>query len=526
MRAASVAIRVDSGAHIGSGHLMRCLTLAGELRQRGAQVWFVSREHRGHLIAQVEDAGYIVHRLPAPQSASPAAGDRRDWLGATQPQDASETLHALGSQRYDWLVVDHYGIDVVWEKLVRTKAERVMVIDDLADRLHDADLLLDQNYLGSKGAHRYVNRVPEHCRCMLGPRYALLQPIYRQLRQVLPARDGAVRRILAFFGDQDAAKSIVAVLHALNRPEFADIAIDAIPGSDPETAVVLRSVARNHPNVMIHERLPSLAGLIARADLGIGAGGATTWERACLGLPSVVATTADNQVEIASALAADGFIILVGPSAMRSSEMWQSSLAEIVCSKEQLICLGRRAHGLTDGFGASRVARAMIGEFKMRVRSVAPMDEFLLLEWANDPVVRRSSFNKCQITQDEHHNWFFARLADPTCTILIGEDTEGLPLGQVRFETDVARREATVHVSVDPALRGTGIGARLLCETVSLWRSRAPEFTIVAEVLADNDASKRLFLGANFETGPARGANSLVFELRPDVQVGESRATR
>ena len=520
MCAASVAVRVDSGAHIGSGHLMRCLTLAGEVRRRGAQVCFVSREHGGHLIAQVEDAGYSVHRLPAPQSA----GDRRDWLGATQPQDASETLHALGSRRYDWLVVDHYGIDVVWEQLLRTKAERVMVIDDLADRLHDADLLLDQNYLGANSAHRYVNRVPEHCHCMLGPRYALLQPIYRQLRQVLPARDGVVRRILVFFGDQDGTKSIVAVLHALERPEFADIAIDAIPGSDAGTAVILRSVARNHPNVMIHERLPSLAGLIARADLAVGAGGATTWERACLGLPSIVATTADNQVEIARALAADGFISLVGPAALRSSEMWQSTLAEILCDREQLICLGRRAHGLTDGYGASRVARAMIGQFKILIRPVAPTDEFLLLEWANDAVVRRFSFSKCQITNDEHHNWFVAKLANPACTILIGEDLEGLPLGQVRFETDVARREATVHVSVEPALRGTGIGARLLCETVSVWRSRAREFTIVAEVLADNDASKRLFLGANFETAPARRPNSVVFKLRPDVEVGEGRA--
>jgi UDP-2,4-diacetamido-2,4,6-trideoxy-beta-L-altropyranose hydrolase len=522
MCAASVAIRVDSGAQIGSGHLMRCVTLAGELRQRGAQVTFVSREHRGHLIAQVEDAGYTVHRLRAPLTASADVGDRLDWLGATQPEDASETLQALGSQRYDWLVVDHYGIDMVWEKLARAKAERVMVIDDLADRLHDADLLLDQNYLGAKGAHRYVDRVPERCRCMLGPRYALLQPIYRQLRQVIPARDGPVRRMLAFFGAQDASKSIVAVMQALDGPEFADIAIDAVPGSDPETAAVLRSVARNRPNVTIHERLPSLAGLIARADLGIGAGGATTWERACLGLPSVVATTADNQLEIASALAADGFIVLIGASARISSEMWQASLAAIVCNRKQLMCLGRRAHGLTDGHGASRVALAMIGEFKMLVRPVATMDEFLLFEWANDPAARRFSFNKSQITENEHRNWFSARLADPACCILIGEDTEGLPLGLVRFETDLPRREASVHVTVDPALRGTGIGARLLRETVTLWRSRAPDFTIVAEVVADNDASRHLFLGANFEPGPARRPNSVLFRLRPDVQVGKS----
>jgi RimJ/RimL family protein N-acetyltransferase len=150
----------------------------------------------------------------------------------------------------------------------------------------------------------------------------------------------------------------------------------------------------------------------------------------------------------------------------------------------------------------------------------------LLFEWANDPAVRRFSFNKNRITQDEHHNWFMARLEDPTCTMLIGEDSQGLPLGQVRFETDLSRHEATVHLTVEPALRGTGIGSRLLRETVTLWRSRAPEFTVVAEVVGDNGASKRLFLGANFEAGRARRPNSVVFRLRPGVQIGASGSKR
>src|ERR1700751_1626404 len=150
MRRRSVIIRVDSGAQIGSGHLMRCLNLAAELHARGASVSFVCRALPGHLIERAEAAGYPVQRLSAPPGTEGGCASE-----SLQRQDAAETLGAIGTEPAGWIVVDHYGLDAVWQRLMSPAAERLMVIDDLANRRHEADLLLDQNYLGPDGTERY-----------------------------------------------------------------------------------------------------------------------------------------------------------------------------------------------------------------------------------------------------------------------------------------------------------------------------------------------------------------------------------
>jgi UDP-2,4-diacetamido-2,4,6-trideoxy-beta-L-altropyranose hydrolase len=510
MRRRSVIIRVDSGAQIGSGHLMRCLNLAAELQARGALVRFVCRALPGHLIERAEAAGYLVHRLSAPPTAEPAYAPE-----SVQQQDAAETLGAIGTEPPGWIVVDHYGLDAVWQRLMRPAAERLMVIDDLANRRHEADLLLDQNYLGTGVTERYSALVAASCRSLLGPRYALLHPSYRALRRGLRVRDGAARRILVFFGARDPTESMVAVLQALAHPEFAAFAVEAILGGDAQQSMRSRALARRSTNVTFHENLPSLADLIAAADLGVGAGGVTTWERACLGLPSVVATTAENQVPTARALAAAGCIVLAGPASAMSADRWQKLLRPLLNDKLRLTELSRESYRLTDGFGAARVACVMTGvrSAEIRLRTVREDDEWLLLEWANDPVARHFSFSKHRISAVEHHRWFRARLADAHCTILIGEDIACLPLGQVRFDSAPGSEESTIHVSIDPAFRGSGVGTALVSQAVTAWRARRPGAKVVAEVSADNIASKRLFMRANFAPTTPTRPDSIAFEF-------------
>jgi UDP-2,4-diacetamido-2,4,6-trideoxy-beta-L-altropyranose hydrolase len=518
MNQVSVAFRVDSGTLMGSGHLMRCLTLATELKARGADARFICREHQGHLIARIENAGYEVHRLPNTSTDSSSDSEYEGWLGATQLEDAQDTSAALGGSRVDWLVVDHYGIDARWETAVRRVAKRLLVIDDLANRPHDADVILDQNYLGDSTPSRYDRHVNAQCRRLLGPRYALLQPIYRRVRQVCPARDGTVRRLMIFFGSYDATRAAVAVLKALRDPGLSHLKIDVVPGNDRATIEAAYAAARERDCVAVHQDLPTLAELMARADLAIGAGGVSTWERACLGLPALVATTAGNQFEIARALAADGFIAFAGPSSSVSSGAWRAQVRELLDDPERIASLGRRSLSLTDGWGAGRVARAMLGRFEqgLFVRVATDSDERLLLDWANDPDVRRMAFNPGRIDEQDHARWFSARRADSCCTILIGEDTDGLPLGQVRFDADPDRREASVHIAVDAAFRGTGVGSALLRNALDFWRKRAPGYAAVAEVLQGNRASERLFVGAGFSPTTPRRANSHAFILQPD----------
>ena len=338
---------------------MRCLALAGEFRRRGAYVHFLCREHPGHLIARAEAAGYQVARLDSPPNSDVIEEDYSAWLGVSQEQDARDTLNRLQGVRLDWVVVDHYGLDARWEGALRIAAAHVLVIDDLADRQHNCDLLLDQSYLGGGTPCRYVGLLPATCMSLLGPRFALLQPEYAQLRDLFPPRDGNVRRVLVFFGGGDHSGDTLRVLEALSCAELEMLAIDVVVGQR-ESEAVERQVA-NRRGAVLYRGLACLAGLIARADLAIGAGGSTTWERACLGLPAVVATVSSNQVGISAALAEDGYQVLAGASHELDAAAWRAALIEITSEPSRLATIARRAATLTDGKGCERVAEAVFG---------------------------------------------------------------------------------------------------------------------------------------------------------------------
>src|SRR3990172_245647 len=273
-----VVIRADASSRVGSGHVMRCKTLAEELRRRGAEVQFVCRDDPGHLIALLTREGYRVAVLPAADAAESA--------------DADATTSVLGGFAPDWLVVDHYGLGEEWESRLRAHVSRIFVIDDLANRPHACDALLDPNWFGATTPHRYDNLVPRSCRRLLGPRYALLHPLFAQLRRILPPRDGLIRRVLVFFGAVDSWNQTTAVLEALRAPAFAGLAVDVVVGHANVHGAAIEAMVRDLAGGALHRKLPTLAGVMARADVMAGAGGATTWERCCLGLPAVVAATA------------------------------------------------------------------------------------------------------------------------------------------------------------------------------------------------------------------------------------------
>ncbi|EKF17396.1 hypothetical protein NA2_18480 [Nitratireductor pacificus pht-3B] len=356
-----IAFRADASLAIGTGHVMRCLTLAEALREKGADIRFVCRQHEGELGVLIEERGFALRRLAAPRPGEQAAADgpaHASWLAVDWRRDADETLAALDDFRPDWLIVDHYGIDARWESRLRDQADAIMVIDDLADRAHDCDLLLDQNLVALRD-ERYAGKAPEACKLLLGPSYALLQPDYARLRPRAALREGSLRRLLVSFGgvDKDGLTlQTVEALLALDRPEMsADIVLSA---SAPHYAQVA-TLAENHARLRLHERLPSLAPLMLEADLAIGAAGATSWERLCLGLPSLVVSLAENQRPIANELARSGFVIWLG----HCNEV---GAAEIGRALEELATTGldgawsARCLGVVDGRGVERVVNAVM----------------------------------------------------------------------------------------------------------------------------------------------------------------------
>lgn len=355
-----VITRVDASSQIGTGHVMRCLQLAAILSEQGAKCEFVCREHEGHLMDHILSRGYEVHALTKPSINVSFTSElaHASWLGVGWQTDAAQTRQSLGSERLDWLIVDHYALDYRWESALRPSCKRIIAIDDLADRQHDCDLLLDQNYGSS--AERYQGLVPTNCIQCHGPEYALLKPVYAERRAHLLASNGQLRRVLIYFGGgADVANLTCLAVQAFQAPELVPVELDIVIGASYAHRSALEELVALRSKATIHRQLPDLADLMAMADLAIGAGGATTWERCCMGLPTVVISVAENQRPVCEALSVDKYIDYLGHFDRVTSELIRDRVLSLLKKPDLLRNLSERGMRLVDGSGISRLTRVL-----------------------------------------------------------------------------------------------------------------------------------------------------------------------
>jgi len=306
-----VVIRADASLQIGTGHVMRCLTLAEALKEKGAQAEFICREHEGNLIDFIQGKGFKVHTLSVIENDSEAIKatsrtsenslNHAHWLGATQQQDADECKAILKKINPDWLIVDHYAIDETWQMELQGAYKKLMVIDDLADRRHQCDLLLDQTY--GRQPQDYQKLVPDNCQMLLGSHYALLRPEFAQWREYsLKRRENPeFKKLLITMGGVDQNNVTGQVLDELGDCDLPlDMEITVIMGGTAPHLESVQQQAKILPyKIEVKSGVSNMAEIMANADFAIGASGATTWERCCLGLPSIQILLAYNQKVIA-----------------------------------------------------------------------------------------------------------------------------------------------------------------------------------------------------------------------------------
>jgi UDP-2,4-diacetamido-2,4,6-trideoxy-beta-L-altropyranose hydrolase len=350
--------RVDASIEIGTGHVMRCLTLADAMVGEGYQCTFVGRAHPGHLSDLIRERGHETRVLPAGSLQVPSDSATRytSWLGTDWETDAQQVLELAGHP--DWLIVDHYSIDARWERKVGPVCGHVLVIDDLADRSHEADMLLDQNF--GRDARDYADRVPERCRVFTGSSYALLRPEFARLRNAsLNRRDRPeLKRILVSLGGVDVHNATGQVLNALRDcPTMHSAVVDVIMGRHSPCLEQVRQLAESLPyRTRVLVDVSNMGDLMVKSDLAIGAAGSTSWERCALGLPSVLVVAAENQRSIASALGAAGAAIVADLDELAST------LQGLVGGnfEERLSRMSQIASELVDGKGTARVVAELV----------------------------------------------------------------------------------------------------------------------------------------------------------------------
>ncbi len=449
----------------------------------GAEVSFLSRELPGHLCDFADSLGFRVIRLQA-----------RNSDGVPGEAEFDEMPGSVGGAQVDWLVIDHYGIDAAWEHRARAYCKHILVIDDLADRRHECDVLLDQNFSLDPAA-RYKGLLDPSCEVLLGPRYALLRPEFAAAHAAARQRDGKVRRIFVFFGGSDCGGETLKAIEALAALDDDNLSINIVIGrANPHAAAIRRASARL-AGATCQVGSNDMAALMAHADLAIGAGGSTTWERCCVGLPSVMVAIADNQIPGSRDLHQAGYALFLGESAEVSASSLTEAIRGLLTDPARVCALSQASSMLVDGYGAKRVANTLWAA-DIALRRARDEDCIDVFSWRDHPETRRYSNDANEISLEGHRLWYARKLSDPSCEFLIGE-LAGAPIGVLRY--DVQGREAMVSIYLVPGQQGRGFGRALLRKGVQWLSTVRPEIRrLSARVLKGNQRSARAFEAAGF----------------------------
>ncbi|NVZ30144.1 UDP-2,4-diacetamido-2,4,6-trideoxy-beta-L-altropyranose hydrolase [Pseudomonas gingeri] len=488
-----VLVRADASAAIGSGHVARCLTLARVLRDMGAEVLFACRELPGNAFARLAQEGFAALVLPPLYCGeNPALGI--EALLPWQADIAALEACLAGDRGFDWIVVDHYGLDHHWQTAARRWGWQIAAIDDLNNRQHAVDILFDQNF--TAGDRDFSRRALQPCRQLLGPRYALIRDDFQ--RAPVPIRSQA-QRVLVNFGGLDGAGETWKAMCAL--ADFDDLQVDFVAGTANPKLAQLQAMAADRPLWRVQTFVEDFAALMAQADLFIGAGGGTSWERAALGLPTLCIAVAENQQANAERLAAAGMHIYLGTSQTVSVDGLKQAVGFVLGNIGLRQSLAERSRRLVDGLGARRFAVALAGS-ALKLRQVTLEDARLLFEGRNQPSVRSASLNSAPIDWDAHRVWLAAKLRDPGCLLLVAEAQEG-PVGVLRYDLAVNRAEVSLYLLDGRA--GLGWGRALLARGEEVVCGHWPQVTVIeAQVLPDNPASIELFRHGGYVQSASR----------------------
>jgi UDP-2,4-diacetamido-2,4,6-trideoxy-beta-L-altropyranose hydrolase len=464
----------DASPLIGAGHVMRCLALAEGLGEAGWRIGFAVGKEAVPTVPFLAASGFNVHVL-------------------SDADNGPEALREQASGRADLLVVDHYKRDVAFETTCRAFAKKIVVLDDATGRNHDCDILVDA---AASSKEFYAGHVPAHARVLAGPAYALIRRSFVADREMaLARRDGRpVKEILVSCGATDPANATAAVLDSINDV-VEDVAVTVVLSSQAPYVEAVRKRLRGNARLLVD--VADMAELMTNSDLAIGASGSTAYERAVLGLPSILVTIADNQRGVAHLMSRAGAALDAGMLDADFVLRLRSLITGLIAAGAVRRRMAQDASALIDGRGTARIAVAVLDDrvakdgARVRLRLAEPDDEGWLLKLQQDPQTRRYFRNAATPTTQEHHDWMRRTLADLKRLLLIVE-ANGEPVGSVRLdrlsnEDGKARHE--VSVAIDPTRHGRGIASAAL----RLVRGLMPGAALDATILPTNQASRALF---------------------------------
>ena len=511
-----ILIRTDSSHIIGSGHVMRCITIAEELRNNGATVEFITRNHKGNINEQISAKRFKINLLPRPtiDLAREKLKECKTTLGLSQDIDAEETIQIIAGMKLNWLIVDHYALDYQWEDKLKPYANNLMVIDDLANRKHNCDILLDQNYI--KDRTRYNKFLTQDTIKLFGPKYALLRKeFFKKIKRNY--NNIPVKKVFVFFGGSDYDNITSVAIKALSHDNLKHLSIDVVIGSNNINHSEIKEKISRYSNIKLHTQINNMAYFMENADIALGAGGTTTLERMMLGLPSIVVTVAENQVESVRDLDQDNYIKWIGNKDQVDDIIIYDAVTKFINNTRFLEKESNKCKKLVSGKGAKIISKLLINgpdKESLFVERAVESDALLYWHWANEERVRECAFNQEFIDWDEHKKWFDDCINNKDIILVLIKSNFG-SIGQVRFEqTDLG---STISYSLAKQFRGLGLGKVILKKAIDYLQNEL-SFTLIGEVKYGNIASKKVFESLGFKRKDTPGKSIFQLEFFPVVQ--------
>lgn len=485
-----VVFRVDASVLIGSGHVMRCLVLADALKSRGHDIFFACTPFKGDMRAYINECGYPVINLPAPEyELTPTHdADYLAWLQKSVDEDARDFAATVTVA--DLVITDHYAIEKEWQSAVIEALNcRLFAIDDLA-RCHNADLVLDQT-LGRESS----DYAESSTQVLVGCEYALLKPSFANKRESALSRVLTESRpqVLVSMGGVDALNATLRVLKALDGKVDALFTVLLSPRSPHFNAV--KTWCASKTNVTHIEFCSDMASLMLSHDVAIGAPGTTSWERACLGLPNIIVPLADNQQLICEQLVKHNAAIKVD-----LDDIYDSLLQGYQTTLEQWQEFKQANLALCDGRGVRRVVFEIARLFDKRSNSLSlhralEGDIELVYQWQSHPETRRFALTPSVPTWNEHQEWMTRKLQSVSDYFyMVNDIASGRKLGVVRLDRQ-SEGHYLVSIFVEPNSYGKGIASQALAMVDDIH----PDVTLHATVLKSNLGSRKLFQKANYQ---------------------------
>jgi len=477
----NIAFRVDCSSKLGSGHLVRCLNLSNQLKNNFKKIFFLMKK-----------SDYLkINQKLISQNKCKLIIFGKDEKKFSIKSDASSTLTICKNKKINTLVVDHYQLNHNWENIIKKKIAKLIVIDDLANRKHNCDILIDQNYVKNFDT-RYDNLTNKNCIKLLGPKYSLLNKSFNNKNR---SSDKEVKRIFIFFSTVFKLKLFNFVTSVLSKKKFKDLKIDYIIGniSKKKTTELKK---RLPGNFKLLPKSKDLYKIMKKSSFAIGSGGTNTWERINLALPSIVFCIAPNQKDICDFLNKKKFFNYLGTDKKCSKSQLYSAICDMIDNFKEKKEIALQNKYLIDGYGTKRISFFLNEKKfnKISFKKIKNVDTDLLFMWANDKTVRQNSFLKKKFSFNDHKKWLKKKLSNKK-NIFLKLMIDRLPIGQIRF--DRKKNFYYIDYSIDKTFRKFGFGKLIIKESIKKYIRKNNK--IMAEVKKKNLQSIKVFQSLNFK---------------------------